>query len=127
MKTILTLSQYPLSTNRLWRTYIDKRKQIARTILSEEARKFKASANSELKAQLGKDFVPLSGPLSADIKLYPANNRKQDIDNGLKSLLDALQSAGVVENDKDFQKITVQRCEPVPPSGRADVVIEHIK
>ena len=43
------------------------------------------------------------------VTLYPKDKRKQDIDNRIKALWDALADAGVFDNDEQIDVLIVQR------------------
>lgn len=51
----------------------------------------------------------LRGPLSVRVELYPADNRRRDIDNPLKALLDSLTFAGVWEDDSQIVRLLVEK------------------
>jgi len=91
----------PPSVNTYWRNFH------GRTILSKAARDYK---------QTVKDYVLLNkipsfgdARLQAIITIFPKDRRKQDLDNRLKSLLDSLGSAGVFDDDSQFDKIEISR------------------
>ena len=48
---------------------------------------------------------PLDGKLSMEVILILPNNRKRDIDNMLKSLWDALEKGGVINNDNQIYEV----------------------
>jgi crossover junction endodeoxyribonuclease RusA len=50
--------------------------------------------------------------LFVSIEAYPPDNRRRDLDNILKSLLDALQHAGLYEDDNQIDKIYISREKP---------------
>jgi crossover junction endodeoxyribonuclease RusA len=58
----------------------------------------------------------LEGPVRVDIDL-PANKRR-DIDNSIKPILDCIQSAGLVQNDRQVRALWVQETD------RADVLVK---
>lgn len=49
--------------------------------------------------------------LEFQVYLYPKDRRKQDIDNRIKALWDALADAGVFDNDEQIDILIVQRGE----------------
>ena len=64
--------------------------------------------------------------LSVKVYLYPPDNRKRDLDNFAgKSLFDALEHAGVYENDSQIDELYIKRCEIVK-GGACKVILEAI-
>lgn len=63
-------------------------------------------------------------PLSITIKINPSSKRKWDLDNRLKSLLDALTHAKVWEDDSLIYKLTVEKGEVVE-NGKVTILIER--
>lgn len=62
--------------------------------------------------------------LSVDIEAYPPDKRKRDLDNVLKSLLDALQHAGVYEDDSQIDRLSIARKTPL--DGIVKITIQSI-
>jgi crossover junction endodeoxyribonuclease RusA len=60
------------------------------------------------------------------VTLYPKDRRKQDIDNRIKALWDALASAGVYEDDSQIDVLIVQRGE-IKKGGGCLVMIEELE
>jgi crossover junction endodeoxyribonuclease RusA len=63
--------------------------------------------------------------LAVKIKAYPPDRRKRDVDNIQKPLLDALEKAGIYQNDCQIKLLTTQMLGPVP-GGRVVVTIRRI-
>jgi len=61
--------------------------------------------------------------LSLVIEVYPPDKRRRDLDNVLKSLIDAIQHAKVFPDDSQIDALRVYRREPVQ-HGRVDVCID---
>lgn len=59
----------------------------------------------------------MEGMLSIRIEYYPPDNRRRDIDNIIKPILDALQHAHLFEDDYQVQKITAIRKSKVVEGG----------
>lgn len=51
--------------------------------------------------------------LTISIDAYPPDKRKRDLDNVLKSLLDALQHAGVYQDDSQIDRLSISRKMPL--------------
>lgn len=66
-----------------------------------------------------------SARLEMQVTLYPKDRRKQDIDNRIKALWDALASAGVFDNDEQIDVLMIQRGE-IRKGGGCLVLIDEI-
>jgi crossover junction endodeoxyribonuclease RusA len=53
----------------------------------------------------------LSGRLHVTLTAYPPDRRRRDIDNLAKSVLDAMQHAGVYLDDSQIDRLTIIRAE----------------
>ena len=94
-------------------------------------RRFVSKAGKEFKLQV-QDYVidncvPKMGEkrLQMQVTLYPRDRRKQDIDNRIKALWDALAEAGVFDNDEQIDILIVQRGE-IRKGGGCLVMIEEL-
>ena len=88
-----------------------------------------SKAGREFKAQVS-DYVneyrvPKLGAARLEMKvvLYPRDKRKQDIDNRIKALWDALGDAGVFDDDEQIDILLIERCE-IKKNGGCLVCIE---
>ena len=106
---------YPLSVNTYWgfsgsRRYLTK----------------KAVAFKKEVAQIVSKGKPCgSERLSIHIKLNPPDKRVRDIDNCLKSLLDALCQAGLFDDDSQIDRILLVRDEVIK-FGKCVVILKKI-
>ena len=58
--------------------------------------------------------LPLtSGQVAISVIAYPPDRKRRDLDNLLKSLLDALQHAGLIEDDSNVADLRITRAEQV--------------
>jgi len=67
----------------------------------------------------------LSGRVSLYAAIYPADRRRQDIDNRAKSLQDALTAAGVWLDDEQIDDLHLVRREVIK-GGQVKVVITEL-
>jgi crossover junction endodeoxyribonuclease RusA len=104
---------YPTSTNRLWRRTATG---ISRS--PAYATWFRAAGN-ELNAQ---HPGRVHGPYALTVSLGRPDRRKRDLDNIVKSISDLLKTNGVVDDDSQAVRITLQW---VPVAG-AHVLVETV-
>lgn len=90
-----------------------------------------SKAGREFKEQVS-DYVaeyrvPKLGAARLEMKvvLYPRDRRKQDIDNRIKALWDALTDAGVFDDDEQVDVLMIERGE-IKKGGGCLVMIEQI-
>lgn len=118
---------FPPSVNRYWR-HVGMGGGV-RVLLSREGRRYKAAVKAvvwaTVRARVGTG-EPLTGRLAVDVRLYPPDRLRRDIDNfGGKALLDALTEAGVWRDDSQLDELRIRRCA-VCPGGRCVVDIRRL-
>ena len=91
-----------------------------------------SKAGKEFKSQVS-DYVveykvPKLGAARLEMKviLYPRDRRKQDIDNRIKALWDALGDAGVFDDDEQIDVLIIERGE-IKKGGGCLVMIEILE
>lgn len=109
---------WPPSVNRYWR-HVN-----GRVLVSREGRAYRDEV-CLIARGCGAD-KGLAGDLSLEALLYPPDNRRRDIDNLGKALLDALQAAGVYGDDNQIAELRLARRE-VRKGGLVEVRIETIE
>lgn len=67
----------------------------------------------------------MNGRLAVRVTVCPPDNRRRDLDNVQKALLDALAKGGAYRDDSQIDRLVVER-GPVTPGGKVLVVIEPI-
>ena len=102
---------YPPSVNHYWR------RVGTRTLISRGGRAFRQAVCAILAAD---GVRPLAGPLAVQVMVYPPDNRRRDIDNVQKALLDALAHGGAYHDDSQIARLTVER-QHVVPGGKVGV------
>jgi crossover junction endodeoxyribonuclease RusA len=89
---------YPPSVNTYWGF------KGSRRFLTKKANDFKLIVNlSSKRARFGADKV------SIEILLHAPDRRRRDIDNICKPIFDALQAAGVFDDDSQVDQLMVSR------------------
>ena len=108
---------FPPSMNTYWRNFR------GRTIISPAGRAFKAAVSDYVVEYR----VPKLGDkkLRISMVLFPRDKRKIDIDNRIKSVLDALQDAGVFDDDFQVDELSIVRGKTIK-GGAIRVMIEEI-
>jgi len=93
-----------------------------RTLISREGREFRRKVCSILAASGAR---PFAGPIHVAVDLYPPDRRRRDVDNAMKSLLDALEKAEAYQDDGQIKDLEIHMREPVE-GGKAIVRIESV-
>jgi len=108
---------FPPSMNTYWRNFR------GRTIISPQGRAFKAAVADYVVEYR----VPKLGDqkLRISMVLFPRDKRKIDIDNRIKAVLDALQDAGVFDDDFQVDELSIVRGKAIK-GGAIRVIIEEI-
>ncbi len=97
---ILTLS-YPPSLNSYYRTVN------GRIIISKKGREYRSAVALELLLQ---DLTIFGkARLNVIISAFMPDNRRRDLDNMLKCVLDALQKNGVYDDDSQIDHLAITR------------------
>ena len=106
---------YPPSVNRYYR-HVGYR-----TLISREGRAFRENVCALLGGG-GPRKPPAGGRIALCMDAFPPDRRIRDLDNLQKPTLDALQHAGVYEDDSQIDLLLTRRRQVVP-SGRLEVEV----
>lgn len=100
---------YPPSINHYWR------RVGPRTLISREGRRFREAIILSVLMARRTGLLPdkpLTGRLSVSLAARPPDRRIRDLDNLLKPTLDALQHAGVFDDDGQIDRLDIVRLSP---------------
>lgn len=116
---------WPPSVNHYWRHVMIQGRP--RVLISAEGRTYRKAVAERMEViKSGFSDLPLQGKLNLEVRLHPPDRMRRDIDNfGGKALLDALQEAGLYENDNQIDRLLIERGE-VRPLGSVVVSVEGI-
>lgn len=94
----------------------------SRTVLSREGRRYRASVCAALA---GMRVVRMDGRLEVRVTVCTPDNRRRDLDNVQKALLDALAKGGAYRDDSQIDRLVVERGS-VTPGGKVLVEITQL-
>ena len=114
---VLTLP-YPPSINHYWR------RVGPRTLISREGRTFRKNVCALLGGG-GPRKPPAGGRIALAMDAFPPDRRRRDLDNIQKAVLDALQHAGIYEDDSQVDLLVTRRRQPVK-GGRLEIELNEI-
>lgn len=107
---------YPPSVNHYWR------RVGARTLISRGGRAFRRKVCAILAAG---DVRPLQGELDVEVVVFPPDEKRRDVDNVQKALLDALEHGGMYSDDNQIVKLAIEK-GPVIEGGKTIVKIRSL-
>lgn len=90
---------WPPSVNTYWRMFKN------RMIISKEGREYRVAVQEQILLQ--KAAHHLIKPLAVEIEAWRPDNRRRDLDNLLKAVLDALAHSGVYQDDSQIVDLRV--------------------
>jgi len=107
---------YPPSVNHYWR------RVGPRTLISREGRTFRKNVCALLAHGSGNGprKPPSGGRIALAMDAFPPDRRRRDLDNIQKPVLDALEHAGIYEDDSQIDLLLTRRRE-VTSGGRLEV------
>lgn len=112
---------YPPSINHYWRNFR------GRMVISQEGRAFRQNVCALLASGRGNGprKPPSEGRIALAMDAFPPDRRRRDLDNIQKATLDALQHAGVYEDDSQIDLLLARRRETVP-GGRLVITMNEL-
>jgi crossover junction endodeoxyribonuclease RusA len=113
MQTLFLTIPFPPSINSYWGFYGHRR------FLTKKAVQFKADVAEQVRLA---DVNFGDARLFITVLLYPKDKRIRDLDNFLKSCMDALVQAGLFDDDSQIDRLLVERREKFK-GGKAELII----
>lgn len=110
--SVITLP-WPPSVNRYYRNVAGK------TLISAEGRSYR-KAVVDLLAE-SRTAPPMIGAVGVDIEVFMPDRRRRDLDNLLKSLLDALTHAGLWLDDSQVVDLRIRKAQTIGGMVKVDV------
>jgi crossover junction endodeoxyribonuclease RusA len=96
---------WPPSVNTYWRTFQ------GRMIISEKGRQYRKDVADQVLIQRGsKNFA---GKMRVEIQAFRPDNRRRDLDNLLKAILDGCTHAGVWVDDSNIVDLRIYWADTV--------------
>ena len=116
MRHILHLP-YPPSINNYWIASGNRR------FVSKRGRDFKLAVQQYVALHQLECFG--DGQVMVNIVLRPRDARLMDIDNCIKPILDAMQDAGMFDNDRQVHQVSITRGLVKKGGGGCIVIVEN--
>ena len=110
---------WPPSVNSYWR-HPTRGALAGRHLISEEGRRYRKVVFDTVF--VNRLSLNLTGRLKVEIKAYPPDRRRRDLDNILKALLDAITHARVIEDDSCIDDLRIVR-QPPRANGEIQLTI----
>ncbi len=93
-----------------------------RVLISRDGREYRETIVSLLGEQ---KIRPFENAVELAVDAYPPDNRRRDVDNLLKCLLDSFTFGGLYRDDSQIKKLTITKREPMPPGGMMYIRIKE--
>ena len=119
LNRVLLELAFPPSANHYWR-YVN-----SQVLKSKDARDYIKAVGQVWMVSRQKAF-PKDERLKLEVLAMPKDKRRRDLDNLLKILCDALESAGVFKNDSQIDEIIIKRGQQ-HPDGKLLLTLEPIE
>lgn len=103
---------------------VNNYKRVGRTVTTKNGKSYQQRVNTDqtklfyyevwlvikkLKA-LKTISMPIQDEISVEVSLYAPDTRKRDIDNPIKALLDGLVKGGLLQDDSQISRLSIERC-----------------
>jgi len=96
---------WPPTVNDYYGTRVVKKRQIR--YIKAKGRKFREDIEAAVAEQVG--YLHLDDRLFVEVELFPPDDRRRDVDNYMKALLDAMTQAKIWEDDSQIDQLFIYR------------------
>jgi len=126
MSELILRLPYPPSVNHYWKTRSIKlgNKYTRIVYISSKGIEFRRSVANVVIVNRVKGFG--GSLLRMEVKLYPPDRRRRDVDNVLKALFDSLQHAGVYNDDSQIKQLYIEMLEK-REGGEVEITLRAIE
>lgn len=97
-----------------------------RRVLSQAGRDYRDSVAKRVLMDHWQNAFGLHDEITAKIAVHPPDKRRRDLDNLLKSVLDALQKAGVYPDDSQIVNLSIEKGAVDYPLGSIEVELAAV-
>lgn len=109
---------FPPSVNHYYRRWNN------RVLISKRGRAYRDLVQALSRQQNAQKFT---GEIEVFIQVFYPDNRRRDLDNTLKALLDSLEKAGVYKDDSQIVHLDVIKVGVKRPDGEVVVTVKGAK
>jgi len=96
-----------------------------RVNLSKEARNWQTTAQLILRAHF-RGLPCIEARMWIVVQAFPPDRRRRDVTNLIKAVPDAFEKAGVVRDDNQFKRVTLDDTDEVRPGGMVVVSVRRL-
>lgn len=79
------------------------------TYIKPKGKLWRENCVKDIHEQLGIDFQTLCDPLLVEVTLFMPDQRRRDVDNYMKALLDGISASKVWEDDSQIDQLFIYR------------------
>lgn len=112
---------WPPSVNTYWRSAVIGGR--VRVYVSDKGKAYRKEAGWRIAGARAR--AGLAGRVALEIRAFPPDRRKRDLDNTLKAVLDVMTEVGVWNDDSQVDELTIRRGDVVK-GGRLEIRVTPI-
>lgn len=108
---------FPPSLNTYYRTFM------GRILISKDGREYRKRVAQLMFLDRARES---HGRLAVEIRAYPPDKRRRDLDNMMKAALDALTHAGAWGDDSQIDDLRIVRCATDKDEPRIEIIVTEL-